>query len=84
MGYMQDGMAIDVIPNAGEEYLQEKVSILGSAGWLYLSRSGTEQSVLIWTDDETGMYFGISGILDRSVILHIAESVSLGKSPKMN
>ena len=84
MGYMQDGMAIDVIPNAGEEYLQEKVSILGSAGWLYLSRSGTEQSVLIWMDDETGMYFGISGILDRSVILHIAESVSLGKSPKMN
>ena len=83
-GYMQDGMSINVIPNAGEAYSPETVSILGSSGLLYLSRSEAEQSVLIWTDDETGLYFEVDGILDRSVILHIAESVSLDKSPKLD
>lgn len=72
---MQEGTMVDLIANPGEETACEKVDIGGLPGEFYIS--STEQSVLIWMDDETGFCYELNAKLESSVILHIAESVPL-------
>lgn len=72
---MHEGTMVDFIANPGEETAFERVDIGGLPGEFYIS--GTEQSVLIWMDDETGFCYELNTKLEASVILHIAESVPL-------
>ena len=74
---MHEGTMVDFIANPGEEHALEKVDVGGLPGEIYMSGDRTEQSVLIWMDDEMGFCYELDAKLDASVILHIAESVPL-------
>ena len=39
----------------------------------------SDSNLLIWIDEAQGLYFDLAGYCDRSVMLHIAESVNLVK-----
>ena len=79
---MHDGGIIDLITHPGEECTFETVNINGLHGELYISSNAAEQSNLIWMDDEAGVFYVVSATQEPSVILHIAESVSLAKLTK--
>ena len=57
----------------------EKCFVNGIAADYYpANNSGTDN--LIWIDEEHGIVFTINSMLEKDVILHIAESVSLSDS----
>jgi|GEM_PF-3394145 len=65
-----------------EEYLHEKIIINGLPGDLYLCASGKNSNNLLWFDERHDVILSIDSYADKSVILHIAESVYLKDSPK--
>ena len=48
----------------------------------YYPAGNSETSNLIWIDEKQGIVFAIEGTLEKEVILHIAESVSLSDTAK--
>lgn len=66
---------VDIMASPGEDLSFEQADVGGLPGEFYIS--DTEQSVLIWMDEETGIWYKLDAKLDPSIILHIAESVSL-------
>lgn len=79
-GPMQEGAAIAITDT--DQSVIKQVEINGFSGTLYLSTNPASSNVLIWLDEEQGMFFSISGRLDESDILHIAESICLEDSTK--
>lgn len=79
-GPMQEGTAIAITDT--DQSVTKQVEINGFSGTLYLSTNPASSNVLIWLDEEQGMFFSISGLLDESDILHIAESICLEDSTK--
>lgn len=65
-----------------EEYLHEVININGLPGDLYLCISGKNSNNLLWFDERHDVILSIDSYADKSVILHIAESVFLKNSPK--
>ncbi len=65
-----------------ESYRHETVSIKGNPGEIYISVTGNEQNNLIWMDEKARLVFGIDAKAEDSVMLHIADSVSMVKLPK--
>jgi len=65
-----------------ESYRHETVSIKGNPGEIYISVTGNEQNNLIWMDEKAGLVFGIDAKAEDTVMLHIADSVSMVKLPK--
>lgn len=51
-------------------------------GELYISNDTDISNVLIWFDESNRIVFTVDSTLTPDVILHIAENVKLGKSPK--
>lgn len=80
--FMRDGIELNIIPASGEALFEEKVFVQGLPGVLYLSDSESEQSILIWMDEEAGLYYSICAGQDASVMLHMAESVEMTESAK--
>lgn len=72
---MQEGTAIYVVD--ADKATLTHVEINGIPGELYLSTDPALANGLIWLDESTGMAFSISGFLEESDILHMAESVYL-------
>ena len=60
----------------------KEVSIGDCSGKLYLSQNPAQSNMLIWTDEKNGLLFSIDAFAEESVLLHMAESVSLVKSTK--
>lgn len=77
-GPMQEGAGFAVTDT--DKTTIKQVDISGTPGELYLSTNPALSSVLIWLDEEHGMHFGITGFLDESDMLHMAESVYLEES----
>ena len=72
---MHEGTMLDIMASPGEDLSFEQADVGGLPGEFYIS--DTEQSILIWMDEETGIWYKLDAKLDPSIILHIAESVSL-------
>lgn len=79
-GTMKNGKKIDIVPAPSVDFREENVNIRGLPGTLYVSES--EQSILLWMDDVTGVYYSICANADSSVILHMADSVDSVKTTK--
>jgi len=79
---MKDSTVMGLIFQDEEEFRYEVVSIQGNPGELYDSFSSGEQSNLIWMDTNAGIAFDIGALMNSSIILHIADSVSMVKLPK--
>ncbi|WP_298035264.1 DUF4367 domain-containing protein, partial [uncultured Dysosmobacter sp.] len=79
-GPMQEGAGFAVTDT--DKTIVKQVDIAGIPGELYLSTDPALSNVLIWLDEECGMHFGITGFLDESDMLHMAESVYLEESTK--
>ena len=77
-GPMQEGAAIAITDT--DQAIIKPLEINGFSGTLYLSAEPALSNALIWMDEEKGMFFGISGFLDESDMLHMAESVYLENS----
>lgn len=57
-----------------------EVTVNGMHGKFYLSKTPTRFNELFWFDDEHDVAFQLSSSLEKSVMLHIAENVSLVNS----
>lgn len=79
-GPMQEGAAIAITDT--DQAVMKPSEINGFSGTLYLSTDPALSNALVWMDEEKGMFFGISGLLDESDMLHMAESVYLENSTK--
>jgi len=71
---MKEGAAAGVIP---EGAAVEQVEVADLPGTLYLDAEGDDPNMLIWVDQDAEMYFDLSSYYDKSVMLHIAESIYL-------
>lgn len=60
----------------------EEVSVNGSSGEVYLSQNLDQSNCIIWMDTKNNICFCIDSYLDKSALLHIAESVILSKNTK--
>lgn len=60
----------------------EEVTTGGMRGIFYQSKAPTRFNELFWFDDEHNIAFQLSSSLEKSVMLHIAENVSLANSTK--
>lgn len=58
------------------------VSINGIVGQYYEAADSNTTSDLIWINEDAGVFYCISSFLPYEDIMHMAESVKLGKSPK--
>lgn len=58
------------------------VEVNGLSGELYISNDADISNVLVWFDESNRVVFTVDSTLTPDVILHIAENVKLGKSPK--
>ena len=76
---MKDGSDFGLAFLSQEEYQHQIVSINGMLGELYICISGNEENDLLWMDENAGFLFGIDAKMSDSVILNIAESVSMLK-----
>lgn len=78
-GPMQEGTTLYVVE--ADQATMYPVEINGIPGEFYVYDNDTS-NVLVWLDEASGMYFSISGFLDESDILHMAESIYLEESTK--
>lgn len=75
---MNDSVAVSLIPDG--EMASEEVSVNGMYGEFYQPENTAESNDLFWFDEGLHIAYSISGHLEKSVMLHIAESVSLVNS----
>lgn len=75
---MNDSVAVSLIPDG--KIASEEVSVNGMYGEFYQPENAGETNELFWFDEEPHIAFGLSGHLEKSVMLHIAECVSLEDS----
>lgn len=76
---MIQGSAHKILLN---DMLEKEVTIGDCLGRLYLSQNPDQSNVVTWTDEENGLLFSIDAFAEESVLLHMAESVSLVETPK--
>jgi len=60
----------------------EEVSVNGSSGEVYLSLNPDQSNCIIWMDTKNNICFCIDSYMDKSALLHIAESIILSKDTK--
>jgi hypothetical protein len=60
----------------------EEVSVNGFPGEVYLSQNPTQSNCIIWMDTENDICFCIDSHLDKSALLHMAESIILSNQTK--
>ena len=64
--------------NLSGDYLPEDVTVNGCPGWFYADSSGwADDTVLIWSDEDAGMWFSLDGMFTREEMLYMAESVAI-------
>ena len=76
--YMQDGTASSM--DITESDTVKDVTVSGMSGKLILPQSSESANVIIWFDTAQNLMFSIHANVDESVIITIAESVSLCSS----
>ncbi len=76
---MRDSM---VIGFDGDLSQHETLTVQGLHADFYYAAGDSTSNNLIWVDESAGMVFTIDGDVEKDVILHIAENVSLADSPK--
>lgn len=77
--YIPQGDAMSVLL---EDMIVKEVLVNDSPGQLYLSTDPKQSNVVIWTNEKDGLLFSIDAFAEESVLLHMAESVSLVETPK--
>lgn len=65
-----------------DNIIEKEVMVGDCPGQLYLSQDPNQSSGVTWTDEEAGILFSIDAFAEESVLLHMAESVSLVKPTK--
>ena len=73
--YMQDGTASSV--GIAESDTVKDITVSGMSGKLILPQSSESANVIIWFDTAQNLMFSIHANVDESVIIAMAESVSL-------
>lgn len=73
--YMQDGTASSV--GIAESDTVKDITVSGMSGKLILTQSPESANVIIWFDTAQNLMFSIHANVDESVIITMAESVSL-------
>lgn len=76
---MEDSAAISYV---GESIEPEIMSVRGLYAEFYHAAGDSTTNNLIWFDESIGMVFTIDGDVEKDVILHMAESVTMKDSPK--
>ena len=76
--YMQDGTASSV--GIAESDTVKDITVSGMSGKLILPQSSESANVIIWFDTAQNLMFSIHANVDESVIIAMAESVSLCNS----
>lgn len=77
--YMTQGSAHRVLL---DDMIEKEVTVGDCSGLLYLSQDPDQSNGLLWMDEEAGLLFSIDAFAEESVLLHMAESVSLVKPTK--
>lgn len=77
--YMQQGSALWIDT---ENMTVHDISVNRCPGQVFLSSDPKQGSAIVWMDEDTGIQFLIDAFADESVLLHMAESVSLVKTEK--
>lgn len=75
---MNDSVVTSIIPNG--KITSEDVAVNGMYGTVYYPENMDESNEMIWFNEELHIAYGLSSYLEKSVMLHIAESVSLDNS----
>ncbi len=65
-----------------DDIIEKEVMVGDCPGQLYLSQDPNQSSGVTWTDEEAGILFSIDAFAEESVLLHMAESVSLLETTK--
>ena len=65
-----------------DDMVIKEVSIGNCPGKLYLSQDPAQSNMVTWTDEENSLLFSIDAFAEESVLLHMAESVSLVETTK--
>lgn len=64
--------------NLSDDYLPEDVTVNGCPGWFYADSTGwADDTVLIWSDEDAGMWFSLDGVFTKEELLRMAESVKM-------
>ena len=78
-----DKMSDSVVIGFGGDLSQhETLTVQGLHADFYHAAGDSTANNLIWFDESAGVVFTITGDVEKDVILHMAESVSLADSPK--
>ena len=76
---MEDGSAFWVDT---EQMEVRDVWVNACPGQVFLSSDPKQGNAILWIDEGTNIQFFIDAFVEESVLLHIAESVSLAKTAK--
>ena len=79
-GYMTGNTEIALLGENRPEY--ETLTVQGMTAHFYASGNGSAAADLICFDEERNVFFSLNGNLEKSIILHIAESISLSIETK--
>lgn len=74
--YMEEGSAFTIDT---ENMIVSDITVNGCDGQLFLSLDPSVSSAIVWMDEAVNIQFVIDAYEDSSVLLHMAESVSLVK-----
>lgn len=75
--FINQGSAHGIDTDGMEVY---NVIVNGHPGQLFLSQDPAYSNGLVWTNEKANIQFAVNAFADESVLLHIAESVSLVKT----
>lgn len=73
--FFHEGMHLDLF--TGKSTTQETVTVNGITADFYYADASSNTNNLIWIDKKMQIIFSISGNLDQSIMLHIAENIVL-------
>lgn len=65
-----------------DDVTAKEIMVGDSSGQMYLAKTPDQSNGIVWADEEAGILFSIDAFAEESVLLHMAESVSLVETPK--
>lgn len=75
--FMHQGAAHSILT---EDMETSEITVGGFSGQLFLSQIPEQSNAVTWIDPAANLQFTVDGFMDKSGLLHIAESISLVKT----
>lgn len=72
--YMHQGTAMDILT---KDMVVFEITVKGCTGQIFLSEDPNQSNAITWTDEKLNIQVTVNGFVDKSELLHMAESITL-------